>query len=166
MRLAAGTLNSKMYGLAGDTAARRTRTDRQLPKVVGQSAERRRTGARCMLSSGGRSSSRRWGPFDLPDNVSELRRARLHRPMPTAALTLLNNKGVREQASALATRLLRETDGSFWRKSQGVHGYESAAERSPRTSAATPWSFSGRLRSRRRRGATDAKLAGSSRTVR
>ena len=32
--------------------------------------------------------------------------------MPNQALTLLNNRSVREQAGAFADRLLRETDGS------------------------------------------------------
>ena len=49
--------------------------------------------------------------LDPPDNVSSCGQ-RDCTVVPNQALTLLNNRGVREQAGAFAGRLLCETDGS------------------------------------------------------
>ncbi len=46
--------------------------------------------------------------FDLPDNITSCGRRDIT-TIPNQALTLLNNRTMREQASAFATRLLRET---------------------------------------------------------
>jgi hypothetical protein len=48
--------------------------------------------------------------FDLPDNVSSCGRRDVT-TVPNQALTLLNNGTIREQASAFAERLVRESRG-------------------------------------------------------
>jgi hypothetical protein len=49
--------------------------------------------------------------FDLPDNVSSCGRRDIT-TVPNQALTLLNNRTIKEQADAFAARLLRESDGT------------------------------------------------------
>jgi mono/diheme cytochrome c family protein len=49
------------------------------------------------------------GAFDLPDNAASCSQ-RDRTVVPGQALTLLNNRSVRDQAGAFASRLLRETD--------------------------------------------------------
>ena len=51
------------------------------------------------------------GAFDPPENVASCGR-RDRTVVPNQALTLLNNRAVRDQAAAFARRLLRETDGT------------------------------------------------------
>jgi hypothetical protein len=46
--------------------------------------------------------------FDLPDNITSCGRRDIT-TVPNQALTLLNNRTMREQAAAFAARLLRET---------------------------------------------------------
>jgi len=48
--------------------------------------------------------------FDLPENVSSCGQ-RDTTTVPNQALTLLNNRSIKEQAAAFADRLLRETEG-------------------------------------------------------
>jgi hypothetical protein len=48
--------------------------------------------------------------FDLPDNISSCGRRDIT-TIPNQALTLMNNRTMREQATAFATRLLRESNG-------------------------------------------------------
>jgi hypothetical protein len=50
--------------------------------------------------------------FDLPDNISSCGRRDIT-TVPNQALTLLNNRSVREQASAFAARLLKESKGNL-----------------------------------------------------
>jgi hypothetical protein len=47
--------------------------------------------------------------FDLPDNITSCGRRDIT-TVPSQALTLLNNRTMREQATAFATRLLKETN--------------------------------------------------------
>ena len=50
--------------------------------------------------------------FDLPDNITSCGRRDIT-TIPNQALTLLNNRTMREQAAAFAARLLRETKNSL-----------------------------------------------------
>ena len=50
--------------------------------------------------------------FDLPDNISSCGRRDIT-TVPNQALTLLNNRTMREQAAAFADRLLKETEGEL-----------------------------------------------------
>ncbi len=50
--------------------------------------------------------------FDLPDNITSCGRRDIT-TIPNQALTLLNNRSMREQAAAFASRLLRETKNSL-----------------------------------------------------
>lgn len=111
IRLAAGTLNQKMYGL---------------PVIPPLDARELIGNYRKWSASSPEEANRRavyvvvrrsfqfpaFGPFDPPENVSSCGR-RDSTVVPTQALALLNNRSVREQAGAFAARLLRETDGSF-----------------------------------------------------
>src|SRR5262249_39358335 len=49
--------------------------------------------------------------FDLPDNVTSCGRRDIT-TVPNQALTLLNNRTIKEQADAFAARLLRESNGN------------------------------------------------------
>jgi len=50
--------------------------------------------------------------FDLPDNITSCGRRDIT-TVPNQALTLMNNRTMREQAGAFAARLLRETNGNL-----------------------------------------------------
>ena len=110
MRSVAGTLNPRMYGLpVGPPLDGREMIGnyRSWPTSPPEEANRRAVYIQVRRSF-------RFPPlsaFDLPDNVSCCGQ-RDRTVVPSQALTLLNNRTVREQAGAFAARLLRETDRS------------------------------------------------------
>ncbi|HWY74829.1 MAG TPA: DUF1553 domain-containing protein, partial [Verrucomicrobiae bacterium] len=87
--------------------------------------------------------------FDLPDNAVSCGRRDVT-TVPNQALALLNNRTMRDQASAFASRLLRETRGDLaavpdraWRYAYGRHitpdeAREAAAFLKARSEAPTP----------------------------
>ena len=62
--------------------------------------------------------------FDLPDNTASCGRRDIT-TVPNQALTLMNNRTMREQADAFAERLLRETQGDLAAlpARAGLHAY-------------------------------------------
>jgi Protein of unknown function (DUF1553) len=108
MRAVAGTLNTEMYGLPFAPPLddqEQIGNFRKWPTSTPEEGNRRaiylltkRSFRFPMLSA-----------FDLPDNAVSCGRRDIT-TIPNQALTLLNNASVKEQAAALAGRLLRETE--------------------------------------------------------
>ena len=110
MRAAAGTLNRKMYGLPFSPPLDARELIGNYKKWTPSPREEANRRAVYILT---RRSFRfpALSAFDPPENIVSCGR-RDCTIVPNQALTLLNNRGTREQASALAARLLRETDGT------------------------------------------------------
>jgi hypothetical protein len=110
MRSAAGTLDARLYGLPilpPLDGRELIGNYKKWPASPPEEADRR--AVYILLRRSFRFPA--LGAFDPPENVSSCGQ-RDCTIVPTQALTLLNNRGVREQAGAFAARLLRETDRS------------------------------------------------------
>ena len=111
IRAAAGTLDLTMYGLPIAPPLdeqEQLGNYRKWPTSTPEEANRRalyilvkRSFRFPMLSA-----------FDLPDNITSCGRRDIT-TVPNQALTLLNNRTMREQAAAFAARLLKETEGDL-----------------------------------------------------
>jgi hypothetical protein len=110
MRAVAGTLNRKMYGLPFLPPLDARELIGNYKKWTPSPREEANRRAVYILT---RRSFRfpALSAFDPPENIASCGR-RDCTIVPNQALTLLNNRGTREQAGALAARLLRETDGT------------------------------------------------------
>jgi hypothetical protein len=110
VRAVSGTLNKQMYGLPFAPALdeqEQIGNFRKWPTSTPEESDRRaiyilvkRSFRFPMLSA-----------FDLPDNSASCGQRDIT-TVPNQALTMLNNRTMREQASAFAMRLLRESDGT------------------------------------------------------
>jgi mono/diheme cytochrome c family protein len=110
VRAAAGTLNVSLYGLPVAPPLddqEQIGNFRKWPTSTPEESNRR---AVYLLA---RRSFRMpmLAAFDLPENTSSCGQRDVT-TVPNQALTLLNNRTMKEQAAAFAARLLRETDGS------------------------------------------------------
>jgi hypothetical protein len=110
IRAVAGTLNRKMYGLPiGPPLDQRELIGNYRKWPSSPPAEANRRAVYIVVRRSFRFPA--LSAFDLPENVSSCGQ-RDRTIVPNQALTLLNNRTIREQAGAFAERLLRETDGS------------------------------------------------------
>jgi hypothetical protein len=110
MRVAAATLDRRMYGLPVFPPLDGRELIGNYKKWPADPPE----AANCRAVYVVARRSFRFPPlaaFDPPENVASCGR-RDTTVVPNQALTLLNNRGVRRQAEAFADRLRRETDGS------------------------------------------------------
>jgi mono/diheme cytochrome c family protein len=110
MRAVAGTLDRKMYGLpVFPPLDERELIGNYKKWPAGPPEEANRRAVYIVARRSFRFPA--LGAFDPPENVASCGQ-RDCTVVPNQALTLLNNRGVREHAAAFADRLLRETDRS------------------------------------------------------
>ena len=108
MRVAAGTLDRRMYGLpVFPPLDERELIGNYRKWSASPAGEADRRAVYIVTRRSFRFPA--LGAFDLPENVASCGQ-RDCTVVPNQALTLLNNRSVRDQAGAFADRLLRETD--------------------------------------------------------